>query len=119
MDEAEKPSHKILVLARGKVIVEGAPQQIIAERVKKFALEIRQADAAVKAFPFSSSVVAQKRGTTQVYFADSVEQLTPIMNLFDAQSIFLRPSNLEDVFLQISHAKPSPRKMAQSENQNA
>ncbi len=101
MDEAEKLSHRLLLLARGKVIVEGSPQRIIEERVKKFALEIRQAEA-VKSFPLPDSVSAQRRGATQLYFADTAEQLTPIMNRYDARSIFLRPSNLEDVFLQIA-----------------
>lgn len=103
MDEAEKLAQSLLVLAGGKVMVEGSPQQIIEDRVKKFALEIRQAEI-VDTSLISDSVIKQRRGSTQLYFADTAEQLTPIMNLYDSQTIFLRPSNLEDVFLQISEA---------------
>jgi len=101
MDEAEKLSQRLLVLARGKVMVEGSPQRIIEEKVKKFALEIRQGEV-VQSPQIPDSVITQKRGSTHLYFADTAEQLTPIMNLYKTGSIFLRPSNLEDVFLQIT-----------------
>lgn len=101
MDEAEKLSQRLLVLAHGKITVEGVPQQIIEKRAKKFALEIRQADAA-DIQPISENVISQKRGSTHLYFADNTESLTPIMNFYGSRSMFLRPTNLEDVFLQLS-----------------
>lgn len=103
MDEAEKLSHRLLLLARGKVVVEGVPKQIVRAKVKKFALEIRQAERSAVPEP-PGSVILQKRGATHLYFAESAEQLTPIMNFYKTHDIFLRPSNLEDVFLQISES---------------
>ena len=44
-------------------------------------------------------VFAERRGSTHFYFADSAEQLAPLMREYEDCEALLRPSNLEDVFL--------------------
>lgn len=102
MDEAEKLSHRLLVMSHGKIIAEGAPRQIIEENVKKFALEIRDVGM-MDLLSVNERILAQKRSTTHIYFADSAEELTPLMNFYKTEQMHLRPSNLEDVFLQLSN----------------
>ncbi len=99
MDEAEKLSQRLIVLASGKITIEGTPRQIIREQVKNFALEIRQTDSVAEAQPVSENVIFRQRGTTHLYFAATTEELTPLMKNYGARQMFLRPSNLEDVFL--------------------
>lgn len=101
MDEAEKLSQRLLVMSRGKIIAEGAPRRIIEENVKKFALEIRDVGM-MDLFNVSERILARKRGAAHIYFADSAEELTPLMNSYNSGQVHLRPSNLEDVFLQLS-----------------
>ena len=43
MDEAEKLAQRLFVMAQGKIVVGGVPREIIEDKVKKSALEIREA----------------------------------------------------------------------------
>lgn len=101
MDEAEKLAQRIIVMAHGKIIIEGIPREIIEEKVKTYALEIREAES----FDLQNTdkkLLARKRGTSHLYFADSPDDLTPLMNFYSSRQMLLRPSNLEDVFLEIT-----------------
>jgi lipooligosaccharide transport system ATP-binding protein len=99
MDEAEKLSNRLVILSDGKIISGGVPREIIQSNVKKYALEIRGLNAAEASFNHPK-IIMQKRGSTHIYFADSMEVLTPLLQRFAAKQPILRPSNLEDVFLQ-------------------
>ena len=100
MDEAEKLAHRLILMAHGKIIVEGIPKEIIKEKVRQFALEIRETDS-VELQQAVKNVIAQKRGSAHIYFASTPEELTPLMKNYGSRQMLLRPSNLEDVFLQV------------------
>jgi len=100
MDEAEKLCNRLVVLAEGKIIAAGVPREIIHERVKKFALEIRTVDRS-PLLETESAVIAIERGNSHVYFAETAEELTPLMEMYRSERLVLRPANLEDVFLQL------------------
>lgn len=97
MDEAEKLAKNLIVMSDGKIIIKGAPPQIIKEKVKTFALEIR--DAGTSNLKKTAGVISRKRGLSHIYFAETMDQLTPLMNGYGSRKMILRPSNLEDVFL--------------------
>ncbi len=99
MDEAEKLAHRLILMSHGKIVIEGEPRQIIEEKVKTFALEIREAGS-LELQKVDEHIFAQKRGLSHLYFADKPEDLTPLMNYYGIRQMLLRPSNLEDVFLQ-------------------
>jgi len=101
MDEAEKLAQRLFFMARGKIITEGIPRQIIEEKVKNFALEIREANL-LNIQTTNKNILAQKRGLSHVYFAETADELMPLMNFYGTRHMLLRPSNLEDVFLQIN-----------------
>jgi lipooligosaccharide transport system ATP-binding protein len=101
MDEAEKLSQRLLVMSHGKIIAEGVPRRIIEENVKKFALEVRDVGA-LELQTVGENILAQKRGSSHLYFAESPDDLTSLMSFYGSRRILLRPSNLEDVFLQLS-----------------
>jgi lipooligosaccharide transport system ATP-binding protein len=101
MDEAEKLSQRLLVMSHGKIIVEGIPRRIIEENVKKFALEIRDA-AEIELKTVDERILSQKRGSSHLYFAETAAELTTLMDLYGSRQMLLRPSSLEDVFLQLS-----------------
>lgn len=100
MDEAEKLAGRMLLLSHGKIVVEGVPRRIIEERVRKFALEIREVESAAPQTN-NPKILFQKRGSTHLYFADTADELTALINFYENRQILLRPSNLEDVFLQL------------------
>ena len=99
MDEAEKLAQRLFVMAQGKIIVEGVPQNIIEDKVKKFALEVREAGSFE--LQKAAGILSQERGLTHIYFAETHEELTPLTKYYESRQIILRPSNLEDVFLQL------------------
>lgn len=101
MDEAEKLSHRLIMMSQGKIVAEGAPADLIKSRVSRYALEIREAGD-VPLEQSDEKIRSVKRGATHLYFAEETAFLTPLMNLYGSRPMLLRPSNLEDVFLQIA-----------------
>lgn len=101
MDEAEKLARRLILMSHGKIVVEGVPRQIIEEKVKKFALEIREVNS-LELQPVEKEIIAQKRGSTHLYFAETPDELTSLMKHYGSRQMLLRPSNLEDVFLQMT-----------------
>lgn len=99
MDEAEKLSNRLIILSDGKIISEGIPKEIIEQKVRKFALEVRGLDKSGFSLD-DKQVLVQKRGGTHIFFAETMEELTLLLKNFDSRQVILRPSNLEDVFLQ-------------------
>ncbi len=101
MDEAEKLAQRLFFMAHGKIIIEGVPRQIIEEKVKKFALEIREANL-LNIQTANKNILSQKRGLSHIYFAETTDELTSLISFYGSRQMLLRPSNLEDVFLQIN-----------------
>ena len=101
MDEAEKLSHRLIMMAQGKIVAEGVPGELIKANVRRYALEIREAED-VPLKQIDENVLAVKRGTAHLYFAENTQFLTPLMDSYGTRPMLLRPSNLEDVFLQIA-----------------
>lgn len=101
MDEAEKLSQRLILMSHGKILIEGFPRRIVEETVKRFALEIRAADDG-ELQPTDESVIAQKRGSAHLYFAETPEKLTVLMKHYSTKQMILRPSNLEDAFLRLA-----------------
>lgn len=101
MDEAEKLAHRLILMSHGKIVIEGQPRQIIKEKVKTFALEVREAGS-LELQKVGEHIMVQRRGFSHLYFADMSEQLTPLMSYYGVRQMILRPSNFEDVFLQLT-----------------
>lgn len=99
MDEAEKLCQRLFIMAHGEIVLDGNPREIIQKRVKKFALEVRS-NSNDRVLNLNSNIISQKRGNLHLYFAETTEELSHLMNRFESSQIILRPSNLEDVFLQ-------------------
>jgi lipooligosaccharide transport system ATP-binding protein len=101
MEEAERLCDRLLIIVRGQVIAGGAPRDLISENVSAYALEIRDAGARPPHADFAEGVRAVVRAGAHIYFADSPEKLSPLLKLYEGGRVLLRPSNLEDVFLDV------------------
>ncbi|HLM01134.1 MAG TPA: ABC transporter ATP-binding protein [Pyrinomonadaceae bacterium] len=101
MDEAEKLSHRLIMMSHGKIVAEGVPSALIKAKVSRYALEIREAEG-VSLKQSDENIMARQRGTAHLYFAENTQLLTPLMSQYGSRPMLLRPSNLEDVFLQIA-----------------
>ncbi|OLE51066.1 MAG: hypothetical protein AUG51_25205 [Acidobacteria bacterium 13_1_20CM_3_53_8] len=100
MEEAEKLCERLIVMDRGKILASGKPSELIRESVSSYALEVRDADS-IPLLPLTPGVSGTKRNGAHFYFADSPETLAPLAKEFDEKRPLIRPSNLEDVFLQL------------------
>ena len=100
MDEAEKLCERLLVIDRGRILATGAPRELITSRVSRYALEVRDVDS-LPLIESSAQISAVLRGGAHFYFAAEPALLTPLMKRYEGRRVLLRPSNLEDVFLQL------------------
>src|SRR5262245_24518824 len=101
MDEAEKLCDRLMIIDHGQILVAGSPRELIERHALHFALEARGCNGR----PLRSSlpqIIAERRGSTHFYFAASAENLSPLMREYEDCETYLRPSNLEDVFLRLT-----------------
>jgi lipooligosaccharide transport system ATP-binding protein len=101
MDEAERLCDRLLIILRGKIISEGKPSELVARSVARYALEVRDAEGLELRDATRGGVRAVERSGAHLYFGDSPEQLAPYMKFYEGRRVLLRPSNLEDVFLEV------------------
>lgn len=102
MDEAEKLCQRLLVLSGGKIVAEGVPAALVESQAGRYALEVRQAADLALPDALADGVRATERSGAHLFFAETPEQLTPLMSRYGSRPMLLRPANLEDVFLQIT-----------------
>ncbi len=100
MEEAEKLCERLIVLDHGRILADGSPQGLIQKSVSRYALEVRDCEEMVLA-EHTPSVSSVARNGAHFYFAAAPELLTPLMKYYEGRRLLIRPSNLEDVFLQL------------------
>lgn len=106
MDEAAHLCDRLVIMHRGKVLTEGNPHALIAEHVGERVLELRMT------VEERTPILGEMRGVEGV----AIEEVEDIVYVFGAGSTagrvagavsdpnraFLRPGNLEDVFLRLT-----------------
>ncbi|MEP6706865.1 MAG: ABC transporter ATP-binding protein [Pyrinomonadaceae bacterium] len=100
MEEAEKLCERLLVIDRGRILATGSPRDLVRAQVSRYALEVRDVgDLPLQ--PTTDGISAVVRNNAHLYFAPAPELLTAIMATYEGRRRMIRPSNLEDVFLQL------------------
>lgn len=100
MEEAEKLCERLLVIDRGRILATGSPRDLVRAQVSRYALEVRDVgDLPLQ--PTTDGINAVVRNNAHIYFATAPELLASIMNTYEGRRRMIRPSNLEDVFLQL------------------
>ena len=103
MEEAYRLCDRLLIMDRGKVLVEGKPAELIDRFVGREVLEIDSPDRKVRDFLVSQGYVFDDLGTRlMVYNHDCRELFGAIGEVFDRESCMLRMGTLEDVFLKLT-----------------
>ncbi len=108
MEEAEKLCERLLVMDKGRILATGTPRGLVTERVSNYALEVRDANSQ-PLLSVPANITAMERGGAHLYFAARPEDLTPLMKAYEGRRLLIRPSNLEDVFLQLVDDEESER----------
>ncbi|HEX5068118.1 MAG TPA: ABC transporter ATP-binding protein [Myxococcota bacterium] len=102
MDEAERLCDRVLILAEGRAICEGAPRALIAERLAREALEVDCTTAEEAHWLAGETWQRLRSGPRLVVYGDSVAPLIARIRAQDGgdgRPLVVRPANLEDVFL--------------------
>jgi lipooligosaccharide transport system ATP-binding protein len=102
MDEAERLCDRVLILAEGRAICEGAPRALIAERLGREALEVDCTPAEEARWLAGEKWQRLRSGPRLVVYGESVAPLVARLRDQDGgdrRPLVVRPANLEDVFL--------------------
>ena len=108
MDEAERLCNRLLVLDHGKKMTEGAPRELIAQKLEPDVVEVYGAGAlALAESPPHSPLRAlaarvEVSGETVFFYTADARRLLAALADFPELRTLHRPANLEDLFLKLT-----------------
>lgn len=107
LDEAERLCDTLLIMDHGSIIAQGSPRALIREHLPPQVLEVRLNPANDAAFERlaerAGGELIRSGGRASLFTADGTALLEELgRNGFDQENAFLRPSNLEDLFLKLT-----------------
>ena len=102
MDEAQRLCDRVAIVANGKVIAEGAPANLITERLSAEAVELdctpEEEATLLQGFPPPRHRL-RAGGRLMLYLDDATPLVSAMHARGDRCNLIVRPTNLEDVFL--------------------
>jgi len=103
MEEASRLCDRLVIMDRGRVLVEGEPQKLIRERVGKNVIEITHPTAQQRAMAADEKLDHEDLGHRLIiYFQDGDETFRRIGEACGVEGCLLRMATLEDVFLKLT-----------------
>jgi len=98
MDEAFQICDFLMLMNKGKKILEGTPNQLIKDNIERFVLEVWNLSDIKKDYD-AEEIRHEKLNNMIYYYSDNIDTLDKLSKQFNAGDYYLRQSNLEDVFL--------------------
>ncbi|MEX2540309.1 MAG: ABC transporter ATP-binding protein [Trueperaceae bacterium] len=107
MDEAERLCDELLIMDHGQIIAQGAPRDLIRGNLPPYVVEARVApgaDGALARFAERHGVELVRSGErASLFVADGVAAVEALQrDELGGDKAFVRPTNLEDVFLNLT-----------------
>ena len=102
MEEAERFCDRLCIIDHGRVVVEGEPAGLVAERAGRYALEVESPEEAMAVHLSEAGIRFDRSGRRLIVYGDDKAALLALRERFCAESGFLRPATLEDVFLRLT-----------------
>lgn len=110
LDEAERLCDTLLIMDHGSIIAQGSPRSLIRQHLQPQVIEVRinSNNAAFESLAERSGDELVRSGERASLFTADGAALLEELNQrgFDQESAFLRPSNLEDLFLKLTGRSP-------------
>jgi lipooligosaccharide transport system ATP-binding protein len=100
MDEAERLCDRLVIMDRGRILTGGTPRALIAENLPRLVLEVDRSDLA-EGWE-RTAVRFELRGDRVFFLADEEAAFSGIDFRDTRVRRFLRPANLEDLFLKLT-----------------
>jgi lipooligosaccharide transport system ATP-binding protein len=109
MEEAYQIADTIIIMDKGRAVVEGNPRTLLAEGIEPWVLEVLDEEA-LNAFSDAdrllSPEIRREDGVSRTqFFSDHPEALRDLAAGFPSGGTHLRPTNLEDLFLRSTGRK--------------
>jgi lipooligosaccharide transport system ATP-binding protein len=100
MDEAEHLCDRVVIMDHGKILLEGAPRDLIRRHIGANVIEVASQDAGLEIFLKESGFAFEKSATHYfVYVKNGQDEFRAITAHLGDGACVLRMANLEDVFL--------------------
>lgn len=107
LDEAERLCDTLLIMDHGAIITQGSPRSLIRQHLQPQVIEVRVSSSNSAAFERlaerSGGELVRSGERASLFTSDGAALLEELgQQGFDQESAFLRPSNLEDLFLKLT-----------------
>ncbi len=100
MDEAEHLCDRLVIMDKGRILLEGAPKELVARHVGTNVIEISSQDETIGNYLKRQGFDFEKTSTHYfVYIKGGEKEFSEVSQKFGDTAASLRMSNLEDVFL--------------------
>ena len=104
MEEAFQICDRLIIMHKGKKILEGIPQTLVSENMEPYVLELYNTDHFSRG-TFIQSVRMEITDSRILLYSNTAEPLEKITEKYSAGQYYLRQSNLEDLFLKATGRK--------------
>lgn len=105
MEEAFQICDRILIMDKGKKMIEGNPRELISKNLEKFVMEIygicKDNNTCIKLLT-DSKVRYEFNEDTLFAFSDDMDKLSKIREILKESDYYIRHCNLEDLFLKVT-----------------
>jgi lipooligosaccharide transport system ATP-binding protein len=101
MEEAFQLCDSILIMHKGKKVMQGTPQQLLEKNIEKYVLELIDVDTGriLKENGTLDNLRIDKSSQVTRVYSNETENLKVLANQLEGTQYYLRQANLEDVFL--------------------
>jgi lipooligosaccharide transport system ATP-binding protein len=103
MDEAQQLCDRLVIMEKGKILVEGRPADLIAKHVGAGVVEILDLDEPMESALKRLELIYEKAGErVYVYTDDNRAVRAKLLEEFPSANVIIRDATLEDVFLKLT-----------------
>ena len=103
MEEAANLCDRLMIIDHGKILVEGAPDELIAKHAGRHVIEVEGADQALRGFIADQGILVDDLGEKLMVYTPEESELHHIVReQFCTQRCTFRNGTLEDVFLRLT-----------------
>ncbi len=103
MDEAERLCDRLVIMDKGKILVEGSPKELIEGHVGNGVIEFASPSAGIEEHLRSRGLVFERTADRVYVYADRPEVIfSELSRTFTLTNSMIRTATLEDVFLKLT-----------------
>lgn len=99
MDEAERLCDQLVIMHQGRIVEHGAPQRLIEKYCPRYVAGLLKSTILKTDFP---DVTISEDPQHKLVWHNSLENLSRVLTAANVVPQFIRPANLEDVFLKVT-----------------